>query len=195
MYLDAVFIIPDAVGCHRWVVALQDISSKVSKSCQVFVYLTCSETNCVVPASSSHFPKNSSPKKGFSGFFSDPYLSLLLLYDDFNEVRNHFSTNSARLAGSGSEAGATKTDGCSVQYAENSVREVVPRMKGGAVMEERSPLKDAIDYTLSSDLYCNCTVLGLSHLKKRRPRAFILGRNAASLVLGGARHGGQCLYW
>jgi len=25
------------------------------------------------------------------------------------------------------------------------VRDVVPRMKGGAVMEERSPLKEAID--------------------------------------------------
>ena len=26
------------------------------------------------------------------------------------------------------------------------MREVVPRMKGGAVIEERSPLNDAIDY-------------------------------------------------
>ena len=39
-------------------------------------------------------------------------------------------------------------DGCSVQYAENSVREVVPRMNGGAVKDERSPLKDAIDYKI-----------------------------------------------
>ena len=54
-------------------------------------------------------------------------------------------TSRARLAGSGSEAGATKICGCSVQYAENSVREIVPRMKGGAVTEERSPLKFAID--------------------------------------------------
>lgn len=37
-------------------------------------------------------------------------------------------------------------DGCSVQYAENSVRDVVPRMNGGAVMDERSPLNDAIDW-------------------------------------------------
>lgn len=36
-------------------------------------------------------------------------------------------------------------DGCSVQYAENSVREVVPRINGGAVKEERSPLNDAMD--------------------------------------------------
>ena len=91
-------------------------------------------------------PRYSSPKKGFKGFFSDPNLSLLLLYDDFNVVRNHFKTSKARFAGSGSEAGATNIDGCSVQYAENSVREVVPRMKGGAVKEERSPLKEAIDY-------------------------------------------------
>lgn len=60
-------------------------------------------------------------------------------------LKNHFRTSNERLVGSGSEAGATNMDGCSVQYAENSVRDVVPRMKGGAVMEERSPLKDAID--------------------------------------------------
>lgn len=73
-------------------------------------------------------------------------MSLLLLYCCFNVVKNHFRTRRARLAGSCSEAGATKMDGCSVQYAENSVREVVPRMKGGAVSEDRSPLNDAIDY-------------------------------------------------
>ena len=108
-------------------------------------YLTCSDTSCVVPEASSHFPRNSSPRNGFNGFFSDPNLSFLLLYDCFNVLRNHFNTSRARFAGSGSEAGATKMDGCSVQYAENSVRDVVPRMKGGAVMEERSPLNDAID--------------------------------------------------
>jgi hypothetical protein len=36
--------------------------------------------------------------------------------------------------------------GCSHQYAEYSVREVVERMNGGAVREERSPLKDAMDF-------------------------------------------------
>ncbi len=61
-------------------------------------------------------------------------------------MRNHFNTSSARFAGSCSKAGATKMDGCSVQYAENSVRDVVPRMNGGAVKEDRSPLKDAIDW-------------------------------------------------
>lgn len=44
-----------------------------------------------------------------------------------------------------SEAGATKTEGISAQYAENSVSEVVDRMKAGAVRDERSPLKEAID--------------------------------------------------
>lgn len=77
-------------------------------------------------------------------------MSLLLLYDDFNVVRNHFNTSRARFAGSCSEAGATKMDGCSVQYAENSVRDVVPRMNGGAVRDERSPLKDATDWRLLS---------------------------------------------
>ena len=44
-----------------------------------------------------------------------------------------------------SEAGATKTEGISAQYAENSVSEVVDKMKAGAVRDERSPLKEAID--------------------------------------------------
>jgi len=44
-----------------------------------------------------------------------------------------------------SEAGATMTDGISDQYAENSVSEVVDRMKAGAVRDDRSPLKEAID--------------------------------------------------
>lgn len=50
-----------------------------------------------------------------------------------------------RLAGSDSEAGAANKEGCSAQYEENSVREVVLRMNGGAVIEERSPLNEAID--------------------------------------------------
>ena len=121
------------------------ISNWIGSWCQDIANLTCSDTRRVVPAASSHFPRNSSPKNGFNGFFSDPNLSFLLLYDCFNVLRNHFNTSRARFAGSGSEAGATKMDGCSVQYAENSVRDVVPRMNGGAVIEERSPLKDAID--------------------------------------------------
>ena len=109
-------------------------------------HLTCSLTSLVSPASSCHFPRYSSPRNGLNGFFSVPYLSLRLAYCCFKVVRNHLSTSNERLAGSGSEAGATKIEGCSVQYAENSVRDVVPRMKGGAVMDERSPLKEAIDY-------------------------------------------------
>lgn len=60
-------------------------------------------------------------------------------------VKNHFSTRSARFAGSASLAGAAKIDGCSHQYELNSVKLVAERMKGGAVRLERSPLKDAID--------------------------------------------------
>jgi hypothetical protein len=37
-------------------------------------------------------------------------------------------------------------DGCSAQYALNSTNEVVLRMKAGAVREDKSPLKDAIDF-------------------------------------------------
>ena len=50
-----------------------------------------------------------------------------------------------RFCLSASEAGATRTEGISAQYAENSVSEVVDKMKAGAVRDERSPLKEAID--------------------------------------------------
>jgi hypothetical protein len=46
-------------------------------------------------------------------------------------------------------AGALKTPGCSHQYELNSVRLVEDRMKGGAVSEDRSPLKEAMDYMIN----------------------------------------------
>ena len=113
-------------------------------------YLTCSLTSRVVPAWSSHLPRNSSPKKGLRGFFSLPSFSDRLAYCCFNVLRNHFRTSMARLAGSLSAAGATKTEGCSVQYEENSVRDFVERMKAGAVIVDRSPLKDATDWNVVS---------------------------------------------
>lgn len=58
------------------------------------------------------------------------------------------STDNARLEVSGSCEGATKREGCSAQYAGNSASEVVDRMKGGAVKEERSPLNVAIVYDI-----------------------------------------------
>lgn len=112
----------------------------------VGTYLTCSLIKSVVPALSSHFPKNSSPRKGLRGFFSFPYCSLRLAYCCLRVVRNHLSTSKALLAASSSLAGAAKTLGCSHQYELNSVRLVEERMKGGAVKEERSPLKEAMDY-------------------------------------------------
>jgi hypothetical protein len=68
-----------------------------------------------VPDASSHFPRKSSPRNGFNGFFSLPSFSFLEEYDDFSDERNHLSTRRALFAGSGSCAGATKIDGCSVQ--------------------------------------------------------------------------------
>ena len=69
-------------------------------------------------------------------------------------------------------------NGCSVQYAENSVRDVVPRMKGGAVKDERSPLKDAIDYKLETiSESARLLSRGMSYFQKRRPRTFILRSN------------------
>src|ERR1700753_4068296 len=102
----------------------------------------------VVPASSSHFPRNISPRNGFSGFFSFPYCSLRLAYCCFKVVKNHLRTSRARFFGSASLPGAAKTDGCSHQYELNSVRLVEERMKGGAVRLDRSPLKEAMDYAM-----------------------------------------------
>jgi hypothetical protein len=107
--------------------------------------LTCSEINSVVPASSCHFPRNNSPRNGFSGFFSFPYLSLRLAYCCFRVLRNHFKTNNARFWGSFSWAGATNIVGCSAQYDENSTRDFADKMKGGAVKEDRSPVNEAKD--------------------------------------------------
>ena len=79
-------------------------------------------------------------------------------------------------------------DGCSVQYAENSVRDVVPRMKGGAVNDERSPLKDAIDcryYQRDSGAWFQ----GIAYFQERRPRAFVLRCNAITFAFRRARHG------
>jgi len=58
-----------------------------------------------------------------------------------------------RFAGSVSAAGATKSWGISAQYAENSVREVVDRIKAGAVIDDKSPLKLASDYVNGQLIY------------------------------------------
>ena len=50
-----------------------------------------------------------------------------------------------RFSGSDSRAGATKREGCSAQYVENSIIDWGDRRNGGAVRVERSPLKVAID--------------------------------------------------
>lgn len=50
-----------------------------------------------------------------------------------------------RFSGEGSCVGAMKRGVFSVQYAENSTRDCVERMKAGAVRDARSPLKEAID--------------------------------------------------
>jgi hypothetical protein len=94
---------------------------------------------------------------------------------------NHFITSMARLAGSFSAAGATNTEGCSVQYDENSVRDLVERMKAGAVIVERSPLKEAIDCPIVSP--CTLLKLDATHLEEARPRALCLGRDGRSFFL------------
>ena len=109
-----------------------------------------------MPASSTHFPRKSSPKKGFKGFFSFPNLSLRLAYCDFKVERNHFKTKSARFLESFSWAGATNMEGCSAQYEENSTRDFEDKIKGGAVKVLRSPLKEAMDLrkAVQEPLFC-----------------------------------------
>jgi hypothetical protein len=141
---DAMAAVPDGVGRDGRVVAAHVSQARTPRAVHA-AYLTCSLTRRVSPAASSHLPRNSSPKKGFSGFFSLPSFSLRLAYCCLSVLRNHFSTSNMRFAASFSAAGATKTEGCSVQYEENSTRDVVERMKAGAVMDDRSPLKDAMD--------------------------------------------------
>ena len=147
--MDAALEVGDTVRGGRGVVAVykarHQLSVKSTSRIGWGKHLTCSLISSVVPALSSHLPTKSSPRKGFRGFFSLPYCSLLLAYCCFNVVKNHFSTRSALLAASGSLAGAANTDGCSHQYELNSVRLVEDKMKGGAVRLERSPLKDAMD--------------------------------------------------
>jgi hypothetical protein len=158
--MDARLMIRNAVG-RRWrMVAVVALSAIVSTVCSApgqfmfgfrFTYLTCSLINSVTPLSSSHFPRNSSPRNGFSGFFSLPNCSLRLAYCCLSVLRNHFNTRRARFSGSASFAGATNSDGCSHQYELNSVRLVDERMKGGAVRDDRSPLNEAIDWPRCQD--------------------------------------------
>lgn len=120
----------------------------VSKGqCADVTNLTCSLYNFVSPtsASESHLPRKSSPRNGLSGFFSLPNFSLRLQYCWRRVLKNHLRTARALFSGSVSLAGATNKDGCSAQYAEYSVKEVEERINGGAVNEERSPEKEAID--------------------------------------------------
>lgn len=42
--------------------------------------------------------------------------------------------------------GPRNKSGCSAQYSEYSVNETGDKMNGGAVKDERSPLKEAIDF-------------------------------------------------
>ena len=97
-------------------------------------------------------PRNSSPREGFRGFFSLPYCSLRLAYCCLRVVKNHFRTRNALLALSASFAGAANTAGCSAQYELYSVRLVDDKIQGGAVREERSPLKEAMDCSCGLDL-------------------------------------------
>ena len=68
------------------------------------------------------------------------------------------------------------------------MREMVPRMKGGAVMDEMSPLKDAIDLGNVSAFEC-LVEAGVLDLEKGGPRSLVLRRNATTFIFGRARHG------
>jgi hypothetical protein len=84
-----------------------------------------------------------------SGFFSLPRFSSRLLYCCFSVLINHFSTSTALFSGSFSLEGAISSEGCEFQNAEYSTSDVPLRMNGGAVREEISPEKEAMDYNAS----------------------------------------------
>ncbi len=67
------------------------------------------------------------------------------------------------------------------------MRDVVPRMNGGAVMEERSPLKDAIDCEVRQYEIGNCRC-ACHYLEERGPRALVLRGYTSAFVFRRARH-------
>lgn len=140
------FVVPDMASCYRRMMAARCQSNCALLQDRKVSYLTCSDTRLVVPASSTHLPMNISPRKGFRGFmrFFFPFSSRLLCCC-FNVLKNHFRTSNARFSGSGSLAGATNSEGCSAQYAENSIIDCEDRRIGGAVRDARSPLNVARD--------------------------------------------------
>ena len=115
IYPDPILLVRNVIGRNGRMMATEVISIRWPTPSYKKTYLTCSEMSLVVPASSSHSPKKSSPKNGFRGFFSEPSTSLRLQYCCLRVLKNHFRTSRARLAGSFSRAGATKRDGCSAQ--------------------------------------------------------------------------------
>lgn len=146
-YFNSMFFIDNRVrGRGRMMAVL--VSKRDQLPGFVIAHLTCSLMSSVSPTSElfSHLPRNSSPRNGLSGFFSLPSFSLRVQYCWCNVLRNHLSTASALRSGSGSRAGAMKSSGCSAQYAEYSVRDVEDKINGGAVKDERSPLKEAMDW-------------------------------------------------
>ena len=67
----------------------------------------------------------------------------------------------------------------------------MPRMKGGAVIEERSPLNDAIDYhreLVFTTILSIRNTRGLTYFKEGSPGTFVLRGHARTLVFGRGRH-------
>lgn len=112
------FLVANRIGRGRRMVTEPVNTSHITTvQRRVIAYLTCSLIRVVSPtsASASHFPRKSSPKKGFRGFFSEPSFSLREQYCWWRVLRNHFRTARALFSGSGSLAGATRSPGCSAQ--------------------------------------------------------------------------------
>lgn len=126
---------------------------------------TCSERRMVSPRVGSeeiHLPTNTSPRKGFNGFFSDPIDSLREQYCERSVEMKYLVTaitrrrvgsdvNEAPVADESIESllillAATNKSGCSPQYCENSHNDVLDKIKGGAVNDDKSPLNEAIDF-------------------------------------------------
>ena len=76
LQMDAKRFVLNAVCCGGRMMAVEGASTWFlflnAQTDGPTTYLTCSLTRLVVPALSSHFPKNNSPRKGLRGFFSLP---------------------------------------------------------------------------------------------------------------------------
>lgn len=174
-YPNTMLPVPQVARCNWWVVTGAKLSVDRPKHCSQRTgllppYLTCSEISFVLPVSSSHSAIKSSPKNALSGFLTPLFSSPAGYCCALSALRYHLRTSKARLSGSGSEAGATRIEGCSHQVAGNSTADFWARRKGGAVIFERSPLMVDIEARncFNADLFSKIDDISPDSVQERK---------------------------